>query len=81
LTLASTEDVHDRKGGLAAYEAWTEDLLVDENFSTDDPERLKKCVTAHEDVMNTITENRAFYGAYFLKQMIESKEVKSILHD
>ena len=33
LTLARTEDVHDRKGGLASYEAWAEDLLVDESFS------------------------------------------------
>lgn len=81
LTLARTEDIHDRKGGLAAYEAWADDLLVDENFSADDPERLKKCVTAHEDAMNIIPENRSYYGGHFLKQMIESKEVKSILHD
>ena len=54
---------------------------VFENFSADDPERLKKCVTAHEDAMNIIPENRSYYGGHFLKQMIESKEVKSILHD
>ena len=36
---------------------------------------------AHEDIMNTITENRVYYGGHFLKQMIESKEVKSILYD
>jgi hypothetical protein len=71
LTLARTENVHDRKGGLAAYEAWADDMLVDENFSADDPERLKNCVAAHEDVMNTITENRVYYGGHFLKQMIE----------
>ncbi|MGD9159185.1 MAG: hypothetical protein PVG39_12310 [Desulfobacteraceae bacterium] len=81
LVLARTEDVHGRKGGLAAYEAWSEDLLVNEYFSADDPERLEKCVTAQEDAMNIISENRAFYGAYFLKSMIESEKVKSNLHD
>ena len=57
----------DRHNGLAAYGAWAEHLLCDEDFATDDPAELSLRLEVHDDAVSTIAEGR-WYASIFLAQ-------------
>ncbi len=56
--VASTTQVHERKAGAAAYEAWAEDLLRDEDFPADDLAVLAERMMPHIDAMTMVGEGR-----------------------
>ena len=60
----------DRHNGLAAYTAWADHLLRDDEFPTDDMAVLRERHMAHHDAAGTVAEGR-WYGAHFLKQVAE----------
>jgi hypothetical protein len=60
----------DHHNGLAAYTAWTEDLIRDEDFTTDNMEILCDCYTIHNNTVSIVAEGR-WYAAQFLKQIAE----------
>ena len=72
IELSRTEDVHGRKGGLAAYQAWADDLLRDEDFPGDNYRILQDRIISHDDAIYTIAEGR-WYASYFLRKMAEAK--------
>jgi len=55
----------DRHNGHAAYTAWAEHLLRDEDFATDDLATLRRRFDVHDDAVGTVAEER-WYGALFL---------------
>jgi hypothetical protein len=57
----------DRHNGLAAYDAWADHLLRDEDFATDDPGVLRERFVAHDDAVGTVAEGR-WYASIFLAQ-------------
>jgi len=57
----------DRHNGLAAYDAWADHLLRDEEFATDDLAVLGERFMAHDDAVGTVAEGR-WYGSIFLAQ-------------
>ncbi|MFP4058177.1 MAG: hypothetical protein ACLF0G_15020 [Candidatus Brocadiia bacterium] len=57
----------DRHNGLAAFDAWAEHLLRDEEFATEDLEALRQRLVVHDDAALVIAEGR-WYGAIFLAQ-------------
>ena len=57
----------DRHNGLAAFDAWAEHLLRDEDFATDDLAVLRERFTVHDDAALTVAEGR-WYGSIFLAQ-------------
>ena len=72
IEIARTPEVHGRKSGLAAYDAWAADLRRDEDFPADDLAILNARMIAHDDAMHTVAEGR-WYGAQFLKQIAEDE--------
>ena len=58
----------ERHNGLAAYTAWAEHLLKDEEFAGDDLGRLFERYMVHEDAVGTVAEGR-WYAAHFLRQV------------
>jgi hypothetical protein len=58
----------DRHSGLAAYEAWAEHLLRDEEFSMDDMDVLRERMMVHDDAVGTVAEGR-WYASRFLAEM------------
>jgi hypothetical protein len=76
LQLVRTPMIHDRNGavrhnGLAAYTAWAEDLLRDEDFSSDDMSVTFWRMMSHSDNVDTVAERRC--AAMFLKQMAKDE--------
>jgi hypothetical protein len=59
----------DRHNGLAAYDAWAEHLLRDEDFATDDLAVLNERFTAHDDAVGTVAEGR-WYASLFLAEAV-----------
>jgi hypothetical protein len=57
----------DRHNGLAAYDAWAEHLLRDEDFPANDPDILMQRFAVHDDAVSTIAEGR-WYASVFLAQ-------------
>ena len=57
----------DRHNGLAAYDAWAEHLLKDEEFATDDLPALQQRFGVHDDTVGIVAEGR-WYGSLFLAQ-------------
>jgi hypothetical protein len=57
----------DRHNGLAAYTAWAEHLLRDEDFPADDEAVLRQRHMVHESAVGTVAEAR-WYGSQFLLQ-------------
>jgi hypothetical protein len=55
----------DRRIGLAAYTAWADHLLRDEDFATDDLAVLRERHGVHDDAVGMVAEAR-WYGALFL---------------
>jgi hypothetical protein len=60
----------DRHNGLAAYEAWADALLGDDDFSMDDMDVLRGRHMVHHDAVGTVAEGR-WYGALFLMRVAE----------
>ena len=60
----------DRHNGLAAYTAWADHLLRDDEFATDDMTVLRERHMVHNDAAATVAEGR-WYAAHFLKQIAE----------
>jgi hypothetical protein len=56
-----------RHNGLAAYDAWAEHLLTDEEFATDDLDVLRQRYVVHDDATLTVAEGR-WYASIFLAQ-------------
>ena len=57
----------ERHNGLAAYDAWAEHLLRDDDFATDDIAILRERFVAHDDAVGTVAEGR-WYASIFLAQ-------------
>jgi hypothetical protein len=70
LEVARTPLVNDRHNGLAAYTAWAEHLLKDEDFPTDNEAVLREHHMVHNDTVGTVAEAR-WYGGQFLIQMAD----------
>jgi hypothetical protein len=62
----------DRHNGLAAYAAWAEELLSDEEFTSNDLEVLRHRFMVHHDAVSTVAEGR-WYGAQFLRLVFEEE--------
>lgn len=54
--------------GLAAYEAWAEHLLREDDFATDDVAALRMHFMVHNDAVGTVAEGR-WYAACFLGEV------------
>ena len=61
----------DRHNGLAAYTAWSEHLLRDEDFPAEDEAVLQQRHQVHNDAVGSVAEAR-WYGSQFLIGMTES---------
>ncbi|HEY3413711.1 MAG TPA: hypothetical protein VGM51_11755 [Armatimonadota bacterium] len=61
-----------RHNGFAAYSAWAAHLLRDEDFATDDLDRLRILFEVHDDAVGTVAEGR-WYASEYLK-MVAQKE-------
>jgi hypothetical protein len=59
-----------RHNGLAAYTAWAEHLLRDEDFPVGDEAVLREHHQVHDDAVGTLAEAR-WYGSIFLAQLVE----------
>lgn len=70
LAVAQASDVCGRVGGLAAYDAWANALLRDEQFPMNDMEALRERHVAHNDAIGTVAEGR-WYASRFLMDMAE----------
>ncbi len=68
LTVMRTADVKGRAAGHAAYDAWAEHMLRDEDFATDDYAVLNDRYMAYFDATGTIAEGR-WYVNLFLQQI------------
>jgi len=66
--VARTPEVDGRQGGLAAYVAWADQLLRDEDFSTDDLASLRERHMIHDDAVGMVAEAR-WYASVFLPQI------------
>lgn len=71
LEVVRTPEVHERQSGLAAYTAWADDLLRDEEFSATDIAVLNERMMAHNDAMTMVAEGR-WYAMKFLLRVAES---------
>jgi hypothetical protein len=59
-----------RHNGLAAYEAWADHLLRDEEWPAGDEEALRAHHQIHNDAVGNLAEAR-WYGSVFLAQLVE----------
>jgi hypothetical protein len=59
-----------RHNGLAAYEAWVDHLLRDEEWPAGDEAVLRAHHHVHNDAVGTVAEAR-WYGSVFLAQVVE----------
>ena len=67
LDVVRTPKRGDRHNGLAAYDAWAEHLLRDDDFATDDMGVLRERFMAHYDAVGCVAEGR-WYASIFLAQ-------------
>lgn len=68
LQVTRTPQVGSRRSGLAAYTAWAEALLRDDQFASDDIALLRERYMVHYDAVGILAEGR-WYGALFLAQL------------
>ena len=61
----------DRHNGIAAFDAWANQLLRDEDFDTDDMAVLEHQFSAHDDSVLVVAEGR-WYGSQFLEAAAEA---------
>jgi hypothetical protein len=80
------EGYRDRANGLAAYEAWAEHLLRDEDFPLGDGTILRQRYDIHNAAVGTVAEAR-WYGSQFLTGMadhvdtyIQRDMIEDLLH-
>jgi len=59
-----------RHNGLAAYDAWAEHLLRDEEWPAEDEPLLRAHHRIHDSAVGTVAEAR-WYGSVFLAQVVE----------
>ena len=59
-----------RHNGLAAYDAWAEHLLQDDDFPDDNEAVLRQRYQVHTDAVGTVAEAR-WYGSLFLAEIAE----------
>jgi len=59
-----------RRNGLAAYAAWADHLLRDDDFPQDDLTVLRQRHMVHDDAVGTVAEGR-WYGSLFLARVAE----------
>ncbi len=64
----------ERPSGLAAYTAWAEDLLRDEDFPMDNMAVLSQRMLSHDENANVVAEGR-WCAAQVLKQMAKDEPV------
>ncbi len=60
-----------RHNGLAAYDAWAEHLLQDDDFPADDEAVLRGRYQIHTDAVGTVAEAR-WYGSVFLAEIADN---------
>jgi hypothetical protein len=60
----------DRPSGLAAYEAWANDVIRDSEFPADDEAVLQAHHSVHNDAVGTVAEAR-WYGSQFLIEAVD----------
>ena len=68
LKVVRTPEVHGRCGGLAAYEAWAQDMQRDEDFPADDLGVLYERHMCHNDAISMMAEGR-WYASVYLAQI------------
>ncbi len=66
--LTRTPRLREYHAGLAAYTAWAEALLRDDEFAAGEMAKLRDHYMVHFDAMGTVAEGR-WYGAEFLKDV------------
>ncbi|MBN1764173.1 MAG: sigma-70 family RNA polymerase sigma factor [Sedimentisphaerales bacterium] len=62
----------ERQNGLAAYTAWSEALLQDDEFPSDNMDILRQRHMAHDNAAGMVAEGR-WYGAQYLKMVVEDE--------
>ena len=84
--LDAPEGYRDRANGLAAYDAWVEHLLRDEDFPAGDETILRQRHDIHNAAVGTVAEAR-WYGSQFLTGMadhvdtyIHHNMIENLLH-
>jgi len=65
-----------RHNGLAAYDAWAEHLLRDDDFATDDLGVLRERFMVHNDAVGGVAEGR-WYGSCFLAEAVHGAGLKA----
>jgi len=68
LKVARTPMVNGRHSGIAAYKAWAEQLLRDEDFPAGDKAMLRERHIVHDDAVGIVAEAR-WYASVFLPQI------------
>lgn len=68
LEVIHTPLIHGRYNGLAAYDAWIEELLDDSSFNKDDMTALNEHYFVHYDAVGVVAEGR-WYASVYLRQM------------
>jgi hypothetical protein len=68
LQVARTPMVHGRHSGLAAYEAWAEHLLREDDFPPEDKAVLRERHGVHDDAIGMVAEAR-WYASLYLPQI------------
>jgi hypothetical protein len=66
-----------RYNGLAAYAAWADALMCDDEFIADDMAVLRERHMVHDDAVGTVAEGR-WYGALFLMRIAEHIPAMSV---
>jgi len=72
LEIVRTPRIRDYHGGLAAYTAWSEFLLRDEDFPLDNMALLNERHIVHSDAVSTVAEGR-WYASLFLAEIARHK--------
>ncbi|MBP7784681.1 MAG: hypothetical protein KA064_01625 [Firmicutes bacterium] len=65
LHVIHTPDAHGRKSGLAAYAAWTEQLMHDPDFVSSDEQQLRQRYAVHDSAVDIVAECR-WTASHFL---------------
>jgi hypothetical protein len=78
LTVTRTPEVNDRCNGLAAYRAWSDAVLRDDEFTGKKVRELHQRYHVHQDAVGTIAEGR-WYAYNFLTKISEDIAVPESL--
>ena len=77
LEIVRTPLIHDYHSGLAAYDAWADALLRDEDFPVDDADTLRERHMVHNDAVGTLAEAR-WYASLFSRQVAEDEPAMAV---